>query len=526
MPETPPTSDPLANATGIWRPDLNAKQYDILYNRHPITLVSGPRMTGKSMGICHAVCEHLWNVNGARFAIFVTSYKVATDGGSWTDLIEYAIPEWMGVQAGDQPGDDPDAVFEYTTFIRGAFDEEGNPAGSPKLDAKSRTPFFRIRNRYGGQSECRLFSIDNENEIEAKTKQLRLSGAWIVEVSTFKTRKIFEQTILLLRAHGVPDEKMFWIADTNPPEEGEDHWLHRLFYRDRTDPDFKDKGFQAKLGLIEIFLDDNPKLSKEKRSILENAYLDSPDEYDRFVLGKWPKSGGRRLELFSDLLTPIHFPAGKIDVHRQTETLVTGWDLGNVNSAAVILDIPIIHGIPYVCVLDEVIHIAHEISTADFTIQMLEKMISINEHYKEKWKPGFPGFLWRHWSDNSSTHVYRSSIGDVDASIVYKTTNGQIELMGVDKSEHTIEDDLKLIRMLLREKRLFIGENCPQLKKCLEKIRKAQNKIVDPKDPLKHAFDSFRYALRSEMLEYLHTPDKVNDPNARPQLTQFSITGR
>lgn len=512
--------DPLSAASGVWRPDLNAKQFDILYNRHPITLVSGPRMTGKSMGIAQAVCEHLWNTNGARVGIFVTSYKVATDGGSWTDVIDYAVPEWLGVQAGDQPGDDPDAVFEYTTFIRGS--EEG----APKLDAKSRTPFFRIRNRFGGESECRLFSLDNENEIEAKTRGLRLSAVWCVELSTFKTRKVFEQTILLLRAHGVPDEKMFWIADTNPPEEGEDHWSWKLFYRDRVDPDYPDKQFQSTVGLIEIFLEDNPRLTPEKRRLLENSYRDSPDEYDRFVLGKWPKSGGRRLELFSDLLTPIHFPKGKIDVHRQTETLATGWDLGNTNSAAVIIDIPIISGIPYVSILDEVVHIDEEISTKDFTLEMLDKMIAINEHYKKLWYPTFPGFKWRHWSDSSSTDYYRASIGDVDAAIVYKETNGQIELIGVEKFDHTVEDDIKLIRMLLREKRLFIGDNCPALRKCLEKIRKGSSKAIDPKDPHKHVLDSFRYALRSEFLDYLHTPDKIIDPNARPAIQHFSIRGR
>lgn len=528
--ETVPTPNVRPPSLEHWLasggPDINPKQFDIIFNRKPITLVSGERMTGKSMGICHAVCHHLWNTNGARLAIFVTSYKVATDGGSWTDLIEYAIPEWIGLEAGDQPGDDPNAVFDYTTFIRGAQDEFGEPAGSPKLDAKSRTPFFRIRNRYGGQSECRLFSIDNENEIEAKTKQLRLSAVWVVEASTFKTRKIFEQTILLLRAHGVPDEKMFWIADTNPPEEGEDHWLHKLFFRDRTDPDYPDKNFQARIGLIEIHLDDNPKLTAEKRSTLENSYRDSPEEYDRFVLGKWPKSGGRRLELFSDLLTPIHFPPGKIDVPRTVETLVSGWDLGNVNSAACIMAIHIENGIPYILVLDELVYVGEEVSTADFTIQMLEKMIAINEHYKKVWHPTFPGFLWNHWSDTSSTDRWNASIGDVDASIVKKVSEGQIELVGVEKSDHTLEDDGKLTRMLLREKRLFVGDNCPQLRKCLEKVRRGNSKYIDPKDPLKHIWDSWRYGCRASILEYLHTPDRTIDPKAPPQLQSFSIHGR
>lgn len=531
-PNTPP-------APAGWRPDLNPKQFDILYNRKPITLVSGPRMTGKSMGICHAICDHMWGVNGARVGIFVTSYKVATDGGAWTDLIDYAMKEWMGesqgehgeitydpVCAGDMPGDDPDAEFRYTTFVRGSVDNEGNPVGTPKLDAKSRTPFFRIRNRFGGQSECRLFSLDNENEIEAKTRGLRLSAVWCVELSTFKTRKVFEQTILLLRGHGVPDEKMFWIADTNPPEEGEDHWSHKMFYRDRTDPDYKDKEFQSTLGLMELFLEDNPKLSAAKRRILENTYVDSPDEYDRFVLGKWPKSGSRRLELFSDLLTPVHFHAGKIEVHRQTETLASGWDLGSINSSFVIIDVPIIDGIPYVSILEEVVHINEEISTKDFTLECLDKMIAINEHYKSKWAPTFPGFKWRHWSDNSSTDYYRANIGDFEAALIYKETNGQVELIGVPKTDKTVEDNVKLIRMLLREKRIFVGDNCPHIKEMLQKIRRGTNKILDPKDKLKHCLDSLRYSLSSEFFEHLTSPERAIDTKPHSQLSQFSIRGR
>lgn len=529
--EPPPLTE-----TGVWRPDLFKKQNDVLYNRHRFQLVSGGRKTGKSIAICHKICAHLWNTNGAKVGLFTTSYKVATDGGSWTDLIDYAIPQWReNVGNSTEPGDDPTAVFEFTTFVRGAKDEEGNLVGSTKLDAKSRTPFFKIRNRFGGESECRLFSLDNENEIAAKTKQLRFSAVWVIELSTFKTRNIFNFTIQNLRAHGVAYEDHFWISDTNPAIEGEEHWAWQLFYHDRTDPDYptrqtkltveEAKDFQKRLSLIEILLDDNVKLNDSERVDLIGSYeSSSPDEYEIYVDGKWPKSGTKRMEIFSDLLTPIHFPHGKLDVHRQSETLYSGWDLGNTNSAAVIIDVPIIGGIPYVSILEEVCYVGQEISTKDFTLQMLDKMIAINEHYKKIWYPTFPGFKWRHWSDTSSLQ-YKANIGDVDASIVYKETNGQIELVGVDKSDHTVEDDLKLIRMFLREKRLFVGDNCPQIKECLQKIRKGTTKAIDPKDKHKHVLDALRYALRSEILEYLTTPDRVIDPKSPPQLSHFSIRG-
>jgi len=535
--ETSPVLNALEDDDGPWRPPLFDKQFEVLYNRDRFLLVSGGRKTGKSIAICHKICAHLWNTNGAKVGLFTTSYKVATDGGSWTDLIEYAIPLWReNVGNSTEPGDDPDAVFEYTTFVRGAKDDEGNPVGSTKLDAKSRTPFFRIRNRFGGESECRLFSIDNENEIAAKTKQLRFSAIWVIELSTFKTRNIFNFTTLNLRAHGVKYEDHFWISDTNPALEGEDHWAWQLFYRDRTDPDYptrqnklpveEAREFQKRLGLIEIQLNDNVKLEHRERVDLIASYESAPpEEYEIYVEGKWPKSGGRRLELFSDLIIPpIHFPPGKLAVDRSTETLASGWDLGSVNSAIVILDIVVDHGIPYVCVLEEIVYIKTEISTKDITLEALARMDQINEHYKKKWFPTFPGFLWRHWSDTSSTDRYNPAYDSVDAAMIFKVTEGQIELVGVSKADHTVEDDVKLVRMLLREKRLFVGNNCPNVKRSLQEIRRGTNKIVDPKDPLKHCFDALRYGLRSEILEYLNTPERAK--SNQPAIQHLRIAGR
>lgn len=493
-----PIPEHLGAADKPWAPDLFPKQFDVVNDRHRRLLVCGPRKTGKSIAICHKIFHHLWNTNGAVVGLFTTSYKVATDGGSWTDLIKYAYPQWEGLEAGDSPGDDPSAYFHYTTFIRG--DEDGGP----KLDAKSRTPFFRIQNRFGGESECRLFSVDNENEIEAKTKQLRFSGVWVIELSTFKTRKIMEMTVLCLRAHGVPLEDQFWIADTNPAEEGREHWSYKVFYVNRVDPAYPDKQFQSMTGLIEIFLDDNTKLNAIERSELENLYRNSHDEYQRFVLGIWPDGPVKRREVFADLLTPVHFPAGPIDIPRTTETLITGWDMGSINSAFIILCRHVEQGISFWLVLAEIVLIDFEITTADFTLQCLDKIIAINEFYKSHW-PLFPGFLWRHWSDNSSTAFWKPQIGAVDAAIVYDASKHQIELQGVSKPDGSVEEDTKMLRTLLREGRLFVGDNCPHTREMLQKIKRGSRGQVDATDKLKHVFDALRYPIRAEWVDDLQS---------------------
>jgi hypothetical protein len=56
--ERPPSPEPHLPTTphhleAEWTPDLFARQYDIINDRHRICLVSGPMKTGKSIGICH-----------------------------------------------------------------------------------------------------------------------------------------------------------------------------------------------------------------------------------------------------------------------------------------------------------------------------------------------------------------------------------------------------------------------------------------------------------------------------------------
>lgn len=496
--ERPPSPEPHLPTTphhleAEWTPDLFARQYDIINDRHRICLVSGPMKTGKSIGICHKIARHLWEVNGAYVGIFVTSYKVATDGGSWTDLIN-VMRQWIDsgmLSVDNQP-------IEFTSFIRG--DDEGGP----KLDAKSRTPFFKIRNMHGGESECRLFSIDNENELEAKVKGLRLSAVWCVELSTFKSKKVMTLTISRLRALGVSYEDHFWIADTNPAEEGKAHWAYKVFYTDRTDPDYPDKDFQANLGLLEIFLQDNTKLDPRERQELENLYRDTPDEYDRFVLGLWPEGAAIRREVFADILTTFHLLDKPIDIDRHTETLITGWDMGAVNHAFLILERRIINDLTFWMALAEVVIIKKETSIADFTIQCLDQMIAINEFYKKQW-PGFPGFTWVHWSDNSATAYHRPQVGDVDAMIVKEASQNQIELQGVDKPQGSVAEDIRMVRTLLRERRLFIGSNCPNLRQTMERIKRGNRHDIDPGDPLKHIFDALRYPIRAETLEDLNS---------------------
>lgn len=493
-----------------WAPGLSIKQFHIVNSGKRVILVAGPRRTGKSIAVGHKVCRHLWDVGdadggtGAKVGVFVTSYKVGTHGGSWSDLTDICLPEWLrsGMQSDDGRG-----TFEYLTVT---------PLGipGPQLDGKTRTPFFSIRNRHGTESTCHLYSIDNENEIEQKAKQLRLSMVWIVELSTFNSEDIFKMTLQCLRWGRWEDQQ--WISDTNPSEDGTASWIYKTFWERRNKPTQElDEGTRkvvANMEVVEVFLEDNSFLREEEIAELKWQYQDDPDGYARHVEGRWIRANSNRGWVFSDVLDEnIHIIRDCIDVDKNSSTLYTGWDPGIFNSAACIFEKRIIGGHSFWFALDEVVSVDRDVSVADFAVRFFDKMLAIEKHYKSAW-PGFKGFQWNHWSDpnvlNMATH------GSIALEIT-KVTGGQIELNPAIKGAGSVESGCNYIRRLLREERLFIGDNCPQLLDSLRRIKKGGTRgdFIDRNDKLKHIVDAMRYCLVMESLEEMEEDTRPKSSN-------------
>lgn len=424
-------------------------------------------------------------------ALFAKTIKSAKDGGVWNDLTDITAPEWMNSGMVGQTG----LPMEYTSVVNGV--------AGPKSDGATRTMYFTVRNMFGGNSELLLFSLDDEKYVEAKVKSMRFSLIWFSELSNFVSRECLNVSLLSLRMPHLKYEQHLWIADTNPAKEGKDSWIYKLWYQDRVrkdhpNPNAKPKEiagwmeFQKGLRLIEFTLDDNPFLGTRERNELESLYADDPGEYDRNVLGIWTKGRGGIEKVFADVFIPErHVITEAIDIAPDTEKLFTSWDLGSgVNSAAVILEKRIISGTPHWMILDEHVSVDIEVSTEEFAFQMYQKMIHLEEFYHRRFK-------WTHWSDSSSTDVYRAAIDGYDAGLVAKATQGRVQLQGVEKPPGSVLTSIRMIRRLLRENRLFVGENCPSVIKMLEQIEHGDKKDVDD-GPLKHVFDSTRYAVYAE----------------------------
>lgn len=497
--------------TESWMPPLSPRQVEILNNPARILLASGPRFSGKSIVFAHKTMKRAWEIYEANIGIVVSSYKVATGGGVWQDLID-AAHEWAAAGISSEYG----FSFEITST---------DPSGLPgsKLDTASRTPLFTVRNKFGTNSTIRLISIDNEAEIERKIKTTRFQFFWIVELSNFTQRSIItlcEDQLRATLAQSNPDSPTFLpdadcqlVADTNPAEDGKKNWIYRWFYEHDagTVPDkYKAsvKRFTEKMSVEELFLDDNTFLPPGKKDDLIGKYAGDPVNFERFVLGVWPDGSMDKARLFADVFTDSLIIDNCIDVGELTDTLYSGFDLGPRNKAWCLLEKRLVGGYSCWCALDELAYIDDHVSVEDFTMEVMEKLIAINTHYREKWK-NFKGFRFVHWSDSSSWNPHVSDEVGTEAIEVYNASNRQIELRPVDKPAKSVETGVQIIRKLMREERFFTGQNTPRLNEALKSIKRSSKggKTMDSGDRHKHICDALRYPIFSESID-----DMVNDP--------------
>lgn len=467
----------------FWVPEMSPKGVSIYNNQMRFLLVAGPRRSGKTIGVCDRVWRHCWDVDRARVGVWVKFAKLAMDGGCWTDLNIRLEDQWLASNMGMK-------------LIK---------AGHEPI---SRQPFLDVSNRYGTKSRVSLNSLDFDANAETLMRGKKYSMVWMNEFSNFKTRKVFDTAIECLRVG--PNSSRQFIADTNPDEEGEDSWIWKLWWGERLADQHPDPAFRDQLDVIEVMIEDNPFLTTEERTLLEAQYRHDPDLYNRYILGRWTRATTD--SVFSDVFRHelhiigdcSHRDTGEWDLMLPQDDctdLVTGWDLGSVNFSISFMEPATIDGMPTFKLLDEVVWIKKKVGLEDLVEAVLEKMAFWE---RQVGKP----IMWRHWSDKQALDTHRP-IGDTyDAAYVYKYSGGQIDLKAAPKFPDAVRMRVVLLRRLLFGGRVLVGANCPAHISMLKGLRKGTTalSVIDRLSVHKHPFDSFTYALQSELpLEFMDT---------------------
>lgn len=531
-----------APTPGIWLPDLHGKQWEVFNSYDRMLLVCGPRLSGKSWGVLHKIVRHMWETPNARVAIFTKVLKNSKDAGAWKSLHQVTLPEWIRANIG----------LRYTT--KGYDDVPG-----PKVDGQTRTPFFRITNMHGGESECMLFSLDNDNEAEAKLKEKEFSLIFFSELSNFLDRKVLSIGLLSLRMPHLEYHQQQWIADTNPAEEGESSWIYEAWYIERnlSYEDYVDR--QKKLGrpimaekpflnhkkglrVIEIMPKDNPKLKPGQLEELESSYAYDPGLYDRYVLGKWVYGEGDGSRHFRRFFRPNIHVVGDCSADDEAEheyinpspncvELVTGFDPGETNHAAIILEKKMLpHYIPrtkqtvmraYFSVLDELVVLNTEQPLEQFTTDFMDLIYDLEEMQwpKPDFGPSKKFDLERAYSDSSALEQYSATADTFPAAVIQAASGNRLVLIGVPKPRHSKRTRVQLLQQLLAYERIKVSAHCFHVIRMLKDLKKGKGvaNFIPDSDDNRHVFDALTYALLMECAEELENMSRDN-VGTRPSL--------
>lgn len=466
-----------------WLPILSPRGFDLFNDYHRFLLVDGPRRCGKTIACMHKLVRHAWETPGTKIGIFAKTLRNAK-AGVWTDdLLGFVVPQWEAGNFG----------FRITK--------------EPTTTADTKMSYFRVTNCQGGETEIQLHSAENASEIDMKFKSTRFGMVYISEADQFPDRKIFNTLSDQLRMIGVPYEKHQIMMDCNPPETGDEHWLHDVFFKDEDGRKKEDPGWADLFGRCNFVIDDNPFLDPREIVELKAKYSYDKVLYDRYINGLWTKDTG--VGHFRDVFRPnIHILGGPDPGNPRggtvllpapgTAELFSGWDLGDVNHAFVIASKREADDeLNSWDIIDEIVCIKSRATVNEFVEAVIERMdlweqFLVDNGYTKR-------VHWRHWSDSSALQ-FNSGTGSNTALDVRKLTNGRIVLNTVMKRGGSVRARVRLLKRLLNEDRIVFSAQLKYCEKMLRELRQSSNKIeiVPDDDQNKHVFDALTYMLSNE----------------------------
>lgn len=472
----------MIDQDGNWIPELSPKGYRIFNSYKRYLLVHGPRKTTKTISICNKIMRHCFENENAAVCMLTKTIRNAKSFGVWQDMTQFAVSQWTKAKVG----------LKYTM--------------KPRMSADTKMSHFRVSNMYGGESEVQLHSLDHERDVESKFKGTRFSLIYLSEADQFKDRIVFDILTDQLRVVGLPYESHQLIADCNPPEEGDEHWLHDVWFKGVGPDGTSTKEFKDMFEEIGFVLEDNTFMEEKERDELIEKYKYDKNKFNRYVLGLWDKN--QATGHFADVYLPNVHVRGECTSKNEddwqiivpgdgTTTLLTGWDLGDIN-----------HAVSFACprvlgektaydLIDEVVVLHEKISIEDFTEVVLERMDYWEQFMKESY--GTQKVIWRHWSD-SSAMLYHSANDSYDELVVRNVSRGRIVLNGFQKYKESVKNRVSMLKKLLFTRRLFISAQLKNTISMVENLRpgKAKVETIKAASPEKHIFDAVTYMLGSE----------------------------
>lgn len=492
----------------VWFPPISKKGVEVFNDYHKFLLVEGARKSTKSNSIEHKLMRHALENDGARIGIFVKT-KSTGDCGPWNDIIGPGgiIEKWVEGENG----------IAY--------------AVPPKYKEDSKMAFFRLRTPateecpYGGEVEVQLHSVFNEDPkvVEARYKSTSFSMIYLCEGDAFQ-RSTFTFLRSQLRSFKVKSSNFQFIIDANPPEEGRDHWLYEVF--------FKNPG--EDFNRIHFDIDDNDFFTDQEKLAVYQDYEHDKVLLDRYYYGKWVQASTDGI--FSAVFLPDIHVVGKIPVASDpldyeerddwvilrpdpdAGTIEEGWDIGDVNFGYV-MGVPRFHPIHRVVVydiIDEMCYLNTRIGLNDVVDE-----VESRREYWQNWQAKqneITNVRWLSWSDSSSLR-HRIGINGTEADEIYRLSGRKMVLKGVKKGSGSVARRKDLLMRLLFERRIYISPLCKNVLAMIRSIKGRPGMAIDLESPFKHVFDALTYMLGYGLPESNKKQERGERPKIRASIS-------
>lgn len=298
-----------------WEPELGKTGKDIFDCDKKFILAHGERGSGKTFACLHKVVRHLYDNDGAMACITVVTRSSAILGGAWTKF-QIVLNMWREGLGLEGEGKGGEIVFKMD-------------------DARNR--FCWIRNSHGGWSMAFLKSLQHAEHIKERVKGMEFSIFFFDELTETDDERYFTDTIQQLgRLPGIHPQQ--FIGACNPPDEGEDHWVHKRFFQGFDDPNDKRPKHSKDYGVFHVPMSENRFLENRDEYIdtVMEATRTDPTAYDRLILGLWVKKPSGKGLLAEHFVREKHY-RGDLKKRQfiipRGNVIDIGYDIGTANTA-------------------------------------------------------------------------------------------------------------------------------------------------------------------------------------------------
>ena len=488
-PEFPECAEPPPETEEGWFPELNEPQTELFNNYTQYLLLDSERFSGKSYGVGHKIVRHAWENWDAL--VLVTSYTLSgLQEGLMEDLEKDILPDW-----------------EKNIGLKWV---------GPKANI-SKTSFIKVANRFGGWSTIIFKPCPSVSIIDERFKPIKASMIVFEEMGDKNDSRYFEKLTQQLRRKGIKD--MQFIAVTNPPKEGPEHYLYDRFFVEPEDEEAK-AYWKRKYHRIHFpAMKNRWRDVKEYMADLKDKYRHDPNSVDRLVKGIWVKQILGE-GIFKDYFLPAIHIKGDLQLGRQLVAqpglpIILGADMGDVNNGftfqqmvhvkdrVIWMQVGELESVGRKIPLNQMIHLVYHKMNAIVRQAADAKRLNDSEMLR--------AFRFEHISD-SSTLRFRQSGGDVERQLIleasneilrthgsqYPCVNQPIWMKPAPKGDGSVAFRVKMLIEMLQTERFIMDATCTRTTDMFTSLNSSKKKDGSPFEPpaaspYKHILDALTY---------------------------------